>query len=64
MIERLLKNRLIEKLDDKKVIVLLGARQVGKTTLLNSIFSQKEQVQFLSGDDADTEALFRRANAT
>ena len=44
---------LIEKrLGDQKVIVLLGPRQVGKTTLLKKQFST-ENTLWLNGDDAD-----------
>lgn len=44
---------LIEKrLGDQKVIVLLGPRQVGKTTLLKKHFST-ENTLWLNGDDAD-----------
>lgn len=45
---------LVEKrLGDQKVIVLLGPRQVGKTTLLKKHFST-ENTLWLNGDDADT----------
>lgn len=38
---------------DHKVIVILGPRQVGKTTLLNTYF-EGQNVMFMSGDDIDT----------
>ncbi|HDS11818.1 MAG TPA: ATP-binding protein [Candidatus Wirthbacteria bacterium] len=38
IIERLLTNRMLAELDAGKVIILLGARQVGKTTLIRSVY--------------------------
>jgi len=37
MILRLLEKRIVEKLKKNKILLILGARQVGKTTLLDSI---------------------------
>ena len=34
----------------KKAIILLGARQVGKTTLLRSLFAENNDVLWLNGD--------------
>jgi predicted AAA+ superfamily ATPase len=50
MIERTLKKTITEKLFKGKTIVLSGARQVGKTTLLKEVLSGKEFL-FLDGDD-------------
>lgn len=53
-INRVLQSRLEAKLfTDSKAIVLLGARQVGKTTLLSSILSTKKKVLHLNGDVSD-----------
>ena len=40
MIDRLLENIIIEKFGRKKAIIILGARQTGKTTLIKKIVSQ------------------------
>jgi predicted AAA+ superfamily ATPase len=37
MFERTLENTIREKINGGKAIVIVGARQVGKTTLLNEI---------------------------
>ena len=53
MIERALCRLINERINDQKVIVLLGSRQVGKTTLLKTHFST-EKTLWLNGDDIDT----------
>jgi len=58
MIERQLTSLLVDKLNTNKVIVLLGARQTGKSTLLKHIQSQlTEKSLFLDADDPMTRAL-------
>lgn len=51
MIIRDLTSKLKDKLHKGKVIVLIGPRQVGKTTLINSLLSDIPYL-FLDGDDA------------
>ena len=46
-----------------KVIILTGARQVGKTTLLKQILRQKEGVLWLNGDELQVQNLFANASA-
>ncbi|PLW98994.1 MAG: ATPase [Marinilabiliales bacterium] len=53
MIERTLESRIIDKIDTGKAIVLVGARQVGKTTLLKKILHEKDFL-FLDADDPAT----------
>ena len=62
MIERLLQNQLLNRMDDGKAIILLGPRQVGKTTLLQTMFSSKDTL-WLNGDDSDTRSLLENPNA-
>ena len=50
MIERTLYKTIENKLFNGKVVVLVGARQVGKTTLLKQLLRQKEGVLWLNGD--------------
>lgn len=50
MINRLLEHTLASKLFKGKTIILLGPRQVGKTTLINKILGGKDFL-FLDGDD-------------
>jgi len=53
MISRILETNIRKRLDDKKAIVIIGARQVGKTTLLETIFKNEEGVLWLTGDEPD-----------
>lgn len=58
MIERVQKQAIQNKLLSNKVIVLLGARRVGKTELLKQIIAETtEKVLFLTGDDVETLSL-------
>jgi len=64
MIERYLEKLLLEHLFQNKTVVLYGARQTGKTTLVNEVVSKlKGKSLVLSGDDADIRALFDNATA-
>lgn len=61
MIFRDLAANLEAKLHKGKVIVLIGPRQVGKTTLINSILKDKEYL-FLDGDDNTVTETLANAN--
>jgi len=50
MYSRILENTIKEKINSGKAIVIVGARQVGKTTLIKSILEKKEYL-FLDADD-------------
>ncbi len=64
MIKRQLLSTLKKRLFKGKAILLFGARQVGKTTLIESLISpyQKDTLVF-NGDDADTRKTFSDSNA-
>ena len=64
MIKRILFNKIKKKIGAKKSIILFGARQTGKTTLLKELFSGKDNVLWLNGDDLDTHTLFETTSAT
>lgn len=53
MINRLITDSILADYKRKKVIVLLGARQVGKTTLLSALRKGKEKVLSLNCDNMD-----------
>ncbi len=59
-IEKLMKSRLFSG----KALVLIGARQTGKTTILKKMFKNKEDVLWLDGDDPDTSTLFNNITST
>lgn len=53
MIQRLIENNIKNDFNKGKIIVVLGARQVGKTTLFNSIIDDQGSVLKLNCDDYD-----------
>ena len=64
MIGRILEAAIRRRMQDKKAIILMGARQVGKTTMLQHIFgAEKENVLWLSGDNQDVRLLFENFSA-
>ena len=64
MIKRKLQNIIESKLYSGKAIVLIGARQVGKTTLLKTIFNKTEDLIWLNGDEIDVQNLFENITST
>ena len=63
MIKRVLYNSLISRFNKGKAIVLLGPRQVGKTTLIKESLGSKEFL-FLNGDDPETRDLLENAGVS
>ncbi len=64
LIERTLKKRIIEKFFKGKAIIIYGARQVGKTTLLKTIAEElKEKILWLNADEPDIRAMFEEATS-
>ncbi|NBU91257.1 MAG: ATP-binding protein [Flavobacteriia bacterium] len=63
MIKRTLFNTVIEKFNKGKAIVLLGPRQVGKTTLINTCLADKKFL-FLNGDDSEIRDLLEGAGVS
>jgi predicted AAA+ superfamily ATPase len=63
MIKRHLEKSIKKMLNSKKVLVLLGARQVGKTTLLKELFEKEKNVEWLNGDEQSTNEFFRDISA-
>lgn len=59
-IQRVYDTLLPKKIKPNKVLILLGARRVGKTQLLQYLYQKsKEKALFLNGDDIDTHALLQ-----
>jgi uncharacterized protein len=56
MFKRTIGARIIDKINSGKAIIVVGARQVGKTTLLKEILKDKEYL-FLDADDPSTRNL-------
>ena len=61
MIERTITSNLLADYDNKKAIVVIGPRQVGKTTLIQKIVEGKKAL-FLNGDDPQTRLQLANAN--
>jgi predicted AAA+ superfamily ATPase len=47
-----------------KVIILIGARQVGKTTLLKALESSKKNIIRINADEPDVQAIFENPTST
>ena len=60
-VERILKNTLIDQFNSGKAIVLIGPRQVGKSTLIGDILKQKDFL-FLDGDDFSVQQQLSEPN--
>lgn len=64
MIHRILEDRITPLLNSGKAIIIMGARQVGKSTLLDTIFRNQENVLWMTGDDLDVQELFSQITST
>ncbi len=62
-VKRILKNTLIDQFNTGKAIVLIGPRQVGKSTLINDILKQ-EDFLFLDGDDFSVQQQLSEPNTS
>ena len=61
MITRTLENKIRDKIGSGKAIVLVGARQVGKTTLIKSILKDSDFL-FLDADDPTIRSMLTNPN--
>jgi len=62
-IPRLLENRIKEYINLDKAIVILGARQTGKTTLIQNLASELKNYLYIDCDDPTERLLLEEANA-
>lgn len=60
MIERQLSSALNARMDDRKAIVVLGPRQTGKTTLIETLLKGRESVLVLNCDDPEVRGRLDR----
>lgn len=51
-------------LGTNKAIIVMGARQVGKSTLLNTILGTHDDVLWLNGDELDVQQMFSQMTST
>ena len=64
MIDRTIEQTIVPLLHSHKAIIIMGARQVGKSTLLGNMLSGRNDVLWLNGDDPDTQMLFQGITST
>jgi len=64
MIQRQLIKIVETRLKDNKAIIILGPRQVGKTTLLKQLLQKNTNVLWWNGDDADVRKLLTESTST
>lgn len=50
---RSIESQIIKRFSKHKAILIFGARQVGKTTLVENLFKNRNDVVFFDGDEAD-----------
>lgn len=65
MIKRSIENIIKSQLHDGRAIIVMGARQVGKTTLLSQLFAGNGiEVLWMSGDEPDVRGAFENITST
>lgn len=64
MITRIQEAAVNTLLGSNKAIILMGARQVGKSTLLHSVLGMDDTVLWLNGDDDDVREMFKSITST
>lgn len=65
MIKRSLYQKILSRIEDRRAIILFGARQVGKTTLLRHLLDQLDpEYLWLNGDEPDIRKQLQDASST
>lgn len=65
MIKRSLYQKILSRIEDRRAIILFGARQVGKTTLLRHLLDQLDpEYIWLNGDEPDIRKQLQDASST
>lgn len=64
MINRTIESYITPLLGGKKAIIIMGARQVGKSTLLHQMLGRRDDVVWMNGDDLDVQDLFANLTST
>jgi predicted AAA+ superfamily ATPase len=63
MIERTIESAIRKHIGSQKAIIIMGPRQVGKSTLLHKIFDEKKDSVWYDADDINTRGLFENATS-
>ncbi len=64
MVKRILESHINALLGTDKAIIIMGARQVGKSTLLTTLLSSRDDIVWMNGDDIDIQQLFSQMTST
>ena len=64
MIERIVAQFITKRLFKGKAIVLYGARQVGKTTMLQNLLKNRNDYRWLNADEHDVQTFFDKPSST
>lgn len=64
MIHRVLEDTISPLLGTQKAIIVMGARQVGKSTLLEALFNNRGDVLWMNGDEPDIQQLFAQMTSS
>ncbi|MCQ2227877.1 MAG: ATP-binding protein [Bacteroidales bacterium] len=64
MIERNIGKDVTKTLARGKAAIIIGARQIGKSTLLEHLFAGRNDVLWLNGDDFDVRQMFENITST
>ena len=64
MIKRAIEENIRKALAKNKAVTLMGARQVGKSTLTEALFAGEDNTLFLNGDEADVRAILKDVTST
>lgn len=64
MIKRFLEKNIKSHLFKGKAIIILGARQVGKTTLVKSLMKKNKDTVLFNGDESDIQEIFTNTTST
>jgi len=64
MIARILEDTITKRLFNGKAIIVMGPRQVGKTTILENLVKSRDDVRWLYADEQDVQALFANPSST
>ena len=64
MITRILESHINSLIGSGKAIVIMGARQVGKSTLLYTLLASRDNIMWMNGDEPDIQQLFSQITST
>ena len=64
MIKRTIEQQIEAMTGNQKAVIVMGARQVGKSTLLETLLGGRSDVMWMNGDDPDVHQLFEQMTST